>query len=127
MAERPCRRLPKPGIYLWQFPFAGTTLAVALFDLAATPEAENQGRFAQQLAARAQAGSATIVLIDEAAFRQRFGAQSERLTQRRDAWRVFAETIGTLPVFADLDAPDLEAAPRALQLAMRSPVARTTP
>jgi hypothetical protein len=104
-------------------PPAGTTLAVALFDLTATPQAENQGRFAQQLAAVAT----TIVLIDEAAFTRRFGADSARLAQRRDAWRVFAESLGTLPVFADLDAPDLAAASRAVQLATRSPVGRATP
>jgi hypothetical protein len=89
----------------------------------ATPQAENQGRFAQQLAAVAT----TIVLIDEAAFTRRFGADSARLAQRRDAWRVFAESLGTLPVFADLDAPDLAAASRAVQLATRSPVGRATP
>ena len=104
----------------------GSTLAVALFDLSATPEAENQGRFARQLAAHSPAGAATILLIDEAAFRQRFQGAPERLAQRRDAWRVFAEALGTLPVFADLDAPDRVALPRAVQLAMRSPVSRTS-
>ena len=104
-------------------PPPGTTLAVALFDLTATPQAENHGRFAQQLAAEAT----TIVLIDEAAFRRRFGTESARIAQRRDAWRVFAESIGTLPVFVDLDAPDLAVVPRAVQLAMRSPVAGATP
>ena len=101
----------------------GTTLAVALFDLTATPQAENHGRFAQQLAAEAS----TILLIDEAAFRRRFGGESARLAQRRDAWRVFAESIGTLPVFVDLDAPDLVATSRAVQLAMRSPVQADMP
>ena len=105
----------------------GTTLAVALFDLAATPEAQSQGRFAVQLAARAPADVATILLIDEASFRQRFGGDSTRMLQRRDAWRVFAEGLGTLPVFADPDTPDLTAAPRAVTLAMRSPVRRTAP
>ena len=104
-----------------------STLAVALFDLSATPEPENQGRFARQLAARSPAGAATILLIDEAAFRQRFQGAPQRLAQRRDAWRVFAEALGTLPVFADLDAPDRVALPRAVQLAMRSPVSRTSP
>ena len=104
-----------------------STLAVALFDLSATPEPDNQGRFARQLAARSPAGAATILLIDEAAFRQRFQGAPQRLAQRRDAWRVFAEALGTLPVFADLDAPDRVALPRAVQLAMRSPVSRTSP
>lgn len=102
----------------------GTTLAVALFDLAATPEAENQGRFAQQLAARVPPGAAAIVLVDEATFGRRFGADSARFAERRDSWRVFAETLGTLPVFVDLDGADPGAASRAVELALRSPVGR---
>ena len=101
---------------------AGSTLVVALFELAATPEAENQGRFVQQLAARVPAGASTVLMIDETAFRQRFGADSTRLAQRREAWRAFAETLGTLPVFADLAAPDLAAAPQALQRALAKPL-----
>ena len=106
---------------------AGTTLAIALFDLSATPEAEAQGRFAQQLAARAPAGAATILLIDEAAFRRRFGADSARLAQRREAWRALGEALGTSAVCVDLDAPELAGAARALQLALRRPVARAAP
>ena len=101
---------------------AGTALVVALFDLAATPEAESQGRFAQRLAGRAPNGAATILLIDEASFRRRFGVDSQRIGQRRAAWRRFAEAFGTEPVFVDLEAPDPGAASGALQLAMRSPV-----
>ena len=111
--DDPEARLPLP---------AGSTLVVALFDLAATPEAENQGRFVAHLAARVPGGTSTVLMIDEAAFRQRFGADSTRLAQRREAWRGFAATLGTLPVFADLAAPDLAAAVQALQRAMASPL-----
>jgi hypothetical protein len=103
---------------------ADTTLAIALFDLSATPEVENQGRFTQQLAARAPPGAATVLLVDEAAFRQRFGADSARLAQRREVWRAFAEALGTLAVCVDLDAPDIADFGRTLQSAMRSPVAK---
>jgi hypothetical protein len=99
-----------------------TTVAIALFDLAATPEPENQGRFVHQLAARAPAGAATLLAVDETGFRQRFGADSGRLAQRRDTWRRFAESLGSVPVYVDFDAPDLAGAGRAVQLAMRSPV-----
>ena len=98
-------------------PPAGTTLAIALFDLAATPETENQGRFARQLAARAP----TIVVIDETAFAQRFRADPARLAQRRDAWRVLAVALGTTPVFIHAAAAD-ESGPRGIALALRSPV-----
>ena len=101
---------------------SGTTLAVALFDLAATPEAENHGRFVRLLAARAPAGAATIVLVDDTGFVRRFGSDTTRLTQRREAWRLFAESLASVPVFAALDAPDLAATRRALQAAMSAPV-----
>jgi hypothetical protein len=98
-------------------PPEGTTLAVALFDLAATPEAESQGRYAQTLARSAP----TILVIDEAAFVQRFKGDANRLAQRRDAWRVLAVALGTTPVFINSDAPD-ETAARGVAVAMRRPV-----
>ena len=104
-------------------PPAGTTLALALFDMTATPEAENHGRFARRLAGHAT----TILVIDEAGFRARFGLGSERLAQRRDAWRLFAESLGTLPVFVDFAGADDGDAARAVQLAMRNPVSATPP
>jgi hypothetical protein len=98
-------------------PPAGTTLAVALFDLAATPEAENQGCFARRLAGHAP----TILVVDEAAFAQRFKADPARLAQRRDAWGEFASALGTTPVFVNSATRD--AAPAGgVTLAMRRPV-----
>ncbi|MEP7297998.1 MAG: DUF2868 domain-containing protein [Burkholderiales bacterium] len=96
---------------------AGTTLAAALFDLSATPELENQGRFARRLALHAT----TLLLIDETAFAQRFKADPARLTQRRDAWRALASTLGTAPVFFDSGTVD-EGVVRGVALAMRQPV-----
>ena len=96
---------------------SGTTLVAALFDLTATPEAENQGRFVELLARQA-VSAAVIVLVDEAAFARRFGATSERLPQRRAAWRAFAHGLNMVPVFVDLSAPDLPAAEQALQAAL---------
>lgn len=99
-------------------PPAATTLAVAWFDSVATPEAENHGQFARLLAAQAP----TIVVIDEAAFIQRFSADPARLAQRRDAWRVLAVALGTTPVFVGGQAVD-EGSARGVTLAMRDPVA----
>jgi hypothetical protein len=61
------------------------------------------------------------MLIDEAAFVQRFKADPARLAQRRDAWRVLAVALGTTPVFINSDAMD-EGSARGMTLAMRSPV-----
>jgi len=96
---------------------AGTTLAVALFDLSATPELENQGRFARRLALHVP----TILLIDEAAFAQRFQADPTRLGQRREAWHVLATALHTTPVFFAGGA-DGEAEAHSLALALRRPV-----
>ena len=106
-----------------------TTLAVALFDLTATPEAENQGRFVallQQpplsqmpgLNAASVSAFAVVLVVDEAAFIRRFGPSSDRLAQRREAWRALALSLGTVAVCVDLRAPDLPAAERALQAAL---------
>jgi hypothetical protein len=90
-------------------------LRVALFDLGATPEAESQGRLLQALAAR---GAAPLVLVDEAAFAQRFGATSPRLAERRMAWSTLATSLGRAAVFVNLRSPDLSVAEAALQAAL---------
>ena len=104
-------------------------LLLALFDLTATPEPQNQGRFMELLVARAPAGASTVLLVDEAAFRRRFSSASDsdsaRLKQRRDVWQRTAEALGSLAVFVNLeapDAPDFATAQRALQAAITSPV-----
>ena len=98
----------------------GSTVAVALFDMVATPEAENQGRFMQLLvtAAAASGHASVLVLIDETAFARRFGPYSERMGQRRDAWRALAEAHACVPVFVGLESPDEVATERALQAAL---------
>ncbi len=113
---------------------AQATLAVALFDLSATPEAENHERFAQRLASSPDAAGGVarqdappapvILLIDEASFIRRFGGTGERRSQRRAAWQKLAETMGTLPVFVDLDVPDLAAADASVQQALVAPVSQ---
>jgi hypothetical protein len=97
---------------------AGSSLAVALFDLSATPEAENHGRLAQHLAD----ALSTVVMVDETAFKQRFADAPQRLTQRRAAWLAWATLLGTVPVFVDLEQPDLKTAERELLTAMAKPV-----
>ncbi len=97
----------------------GALLRVALFDLAATPEAEAQGRFVQQLQAVADAPP-LLALVDEAAFRQRFGALPERLAERRAAWQRWADGLGVTLLCCDLTQPDPRAAQAVLVSLMRS-------
>ncbi len=88
---------------------------VLLFDLAATPEPEHHGRLLSRLRGAA-AQTALLVLVDEAGFAQRFGAAPERIAQRRAAWRRLAGDAAVL--FADLEAPDVQALQSALRTAL---------
>jgi hypothetical protein len=81
---------------------------IALFDLGATPEAESQGRLLQAL-------GAPLTLVDESAFVQRFGADSPRRRERRQAWSALATSAGSVAVFVELRADALPAAEAALQ------------
>jgi hypothetical protein len=92
---------------------AGSAATIALFDLSATPEAESQGRFVQAL------GGAPVLLVDEAAFRERFGAGGTRHSERRAAWKQFAQSLQRPIVFADLQHADLAAAQGQLEAALR--------
>jgi hypothetical protein len=86
---------------------------LVLCDLGATPEPESQGRLLRALAA--PEAVPPPLLVDEAAFVQRFGAASPRVEERRQAWRALADSLGASAVFADLHANDQAAAGRALQ------------
>jgi hypothetical protein len=108
-------------------PASTTSHAIAWFDLSATPEAENHARFVRQLAAAVPAGASVLVLIDEAAFKRRFESMPERLAQRREVWRAMCAEFGTLPVFADFDAPESAMSGAALQAALAQPVRVTAP
>jgi hypothetical protein len=87
------------------------TRRIALFDLGATPEPESQGRLLQAL-------GAPLMLVDESAFVQRFGADSPRRRERRQAWSALAHAAGSVAVFVELRADALSVAEAALQAAL---------
>ena len=97
---------------------AGTTLRVALFDLTATPEADSQGRLVMALQA-ARPALPLLMVVDEAAFRRRFGALADRLAERRAGWQRLADELGCGLLCADLDQPDLAGAEAVLALALQ--------
>jgi len=86
----------------------GTGPAIALFNLAATPEREAHGAFVDAMRAAA-GGHPVIALVDEAPFRVRHPGDARRLEERRTAWRGLFGDRGVAPVFVDLAAPDLPA------------------
>ena len=83
-----------------------TALQIALFDATATPEADQQGRLLDTLAA---SGVPRLAVVDEAAFARRFAGTPERLDERRAAWRRLAIAKGMRLVLADLERADAEA------------------
>lgn len=115
-------------------PAAG--LAIPLFSLTATPEADAHGRFLDALAgvpapgsadrdgglgarsrsatrtgelrggARAAASARTLALVDESAFLARWPDDDDRLETRRTAWRELVEAHGGTALFVDLVGPD---------------------
>ena len=95
-------------------PAAGLAFAATLFSLTATPEAENHGTFVAAVAGAMAPGTPLIALIDEAGFRQRFAGQTERLEERRNAWRQMLAAQNVEPVFVDLGEPDVAASADAL-------------
>lgn len=86
----------------------GSGPAIALFNLAATPEHEAHGAFVDAMRTAA-AGHPVIVLVDESAFRARNPGDGKRLEERRAAWRSLLANRSVSPVFVDLSTPDLPA------------------
>jgi hypothetical protein len=97
----------------------GTTLRVALIDMTATPEAEHHGRLCAALSLiDDEAG--WLLMVDEAAYRARFGSLPGRLTERRDAWQAFAAAQRVRLAIVNLDQPELPEAAAALRAALSS-------
>ena len=95
------------------------TLRLALADLGATPESEHHGRFVQALQAAVPAAP-VLVVVDEAAFVQRFAGLDGRVDERRTAWRSWAAALPVPLLCVDLGTTDLAAAETALRLALRA-------
>lgn len=81
------------------------THLVALFDMTATPEAEYHGAFLSALAAAAQVP--IIIVLNESGFANRFKEYPQRLSERREAWTAFAQSLHKRPLFFDLTSPQI--------------------
>lgn len=82
------------------------SLVLALFNLAATPEVENHGRFLEAL--RAAGGAPLAVLVDAGPYARRLGSEAgARLEERGRSWRAFAAARGLRCACVDLAAPPL--------------------
>jgi hypothetical protein len=96
---------------------AAAVLRAALVDLGATPEDEHHGRLVRALA-QAQPAAPTLLLVDEAAFRLRFGSLPGRLQERREAWQNFAQLHHLKAAIVNLDQPDQSEGRASLQKAL---------
>ena len=92
---------------------------ILLFTLSTTPEEENHGTMAANLAARIardQPGTVLAALIDETPFRAHFAGQTglgERIDMRIAAWRRVLSRTGIAPLAIDLSqGPDAALAQR---------------
>ena len=81
---------------------------VVLFNLSATPEAENHGALVAGIRRRiveAKSGAGLTVLLDESAMRQRLGSDgTERLESRRAAWEAMLRQQNAAPLSLNLEA-----------------------
>jgi hypothetical protein len=101
------------------------THAVALFDLGATPELENQGRFVRAVLAAAP-GVPVVVVVDTTQFVRRFAAVGERVGERKDAWRAWGTAVGVPPAIVDLEG-DAAASAAEVEAALATPAAAAAP
>ncbi len=87
-----------------------TDYLVLLFNLSATPEAENHGAFVAGIKRRlAEGGTGLAALLDESAYRQRLAGQAgaeARIETRRAAWEKVLGQHGVRPLSIDLEAGD---------------------
>ncbi len=104
-------------------PSVAGTSTVALFNLAATPEAEAHGAFLTALATRG-GGGAPVAVVDESAWRARWPGDMARLAERREVWRALCAAHDVATVFVDLAAPDIRAAETAFDAAFERHDAR---
>jgi hypothetical protein len=79
---------------------------VVLFNLTATPEAENHGAIVDQIAARTR-GTPLIPIIDTSDFVARFRDVPQRIAERETAWRQVFEGRSATPLFVALLHPDV--------------------
>ena len=90
------------------------TLAVAVFPLAATPEAETHGVFAAALAAQLAGRAPLVAILDTSDFADRFADAPRRIAEREAAWKALLSPHGIDTLFVRLAQPDVRDAAASL-------------
>jgi hypothetical protein len=99
-------------------PRPAAALRIALFDAAATPEAEQQGRLLEAIGSNRVP---CLAVVDEARFAKRFAGTPQRIDERRAAWRRLGIATGVRIVCADLEAADAQALASEFEAALVHP------
>jgi uncharacterized protein DUF2868 len=95
---------------------------IALFNATATPEVEAHGAFLDRLGASAGPGGTLVALVDESAFRDRWGDEPARLEARRTSWRALCADRHVACAFAALTAGDVVDAAAQLEHAIEEAI-----
>lgn len=95
----------------------GDAAVLVVFNLAATPEREVQGRFVDEVAVRAAPAGVLHVLIDTSVLRARWPDEPARIAARRAAWEAALPAVAGMPLYVDLAAPDVDAFEQAFDAA----------
>jgi hypothetical protein len=94
------------------------TLAVAVFPLAATPEAETHGVFASTLAAQLAGRASLVAVVDTTDFADRFAYAPRRIAEREASWTALLAPHGIATLFVRLSQPEVRDAAASLAAAL---------
>ena len=98
----------------------GDAAVLVVFNLAATPERDVQGRFVEALAARQAPAGAPQVVVDTSVLRARWPDDPARFAARRAAWDAALPAAAGAPLYVDLAAPDVAAFEQAFDAAVEA-------
>ncbi len=90
---------------------------IALFNLNATPEQAAHGTFVRAVV-RVGIAQPLLAFVDDSAFRARWPNDERRLAQRRGIWSELLTAQRVVPIFVNLEAPDLAFAEAAIDAAL---------
>lgn len=95
---------------------------VVLFNMTATPEAENHGVFVKRVQESMGRAPHVLAVVNESSYRERLAGQPDmesRLTERRAGWESVMREHGVPVIAIDIDRNDVSAAAKAIEDAMR--------
>jgi hypothetical protein len=93
-----------------------------LFNMTATPEAENHGVFVRRVQDSMGRAPHVLAVVNESSYRERLAGQPDmesRVTERRAGWEGVVREYGVPLIAIDLHGNDVRAAAKEIEDAMR--------